>query len=129
MKKKLYYLENYDCLDRWIGYWYQIESVLDLNPKTVLEIGPGNKTVSDYLKKRSFRIRTCDARSFVKPDFMSDVREIKAKDNSFDLVLCCEVLEHIPFEDFSKAVSEIYRVAKRFAVISIPQRVVYSQLH
>ena len=40
------------------------------------------------------------------------------KSNSFDLVLCNEVLEHL--ENPQKAMSEIFRVTKSFLIISIP---------
>lgn len=40
------------------------------------------------------------------------------KANSFDLVLCTEVLEHL--EDFYIAFSEILRVAKKYILITVP---------
>jgi SAM-dependent methyltransferase len=39
-------------------------------------------------------------------------------DNSFDLVLCTEVLEHL--EDPAKGLKELARVSKRYLVISVP---------
>ena len=43
-------------------------------------------------------------------------------DESFDQIICSEVLEHIP--DYKKVISEIYRVAKKNAYIgiSVPNR-------
>ena len=41
-------------------------------------------------------------------------------DDSFDVVLCAEVLEHLPFEDFKKGLSEIKRVSKRYCILSLP---------
>lgn len=40
------------------------------------------------------------------------------KDNSFDLVLCTEVLEHL--DDPSKALEELIRVSKKYLVLSVP---------
>jgi len=35
-------------------------------------------------------------------------------------VLCAEVLEHLPYDEFSKALSEIKRAAKFGAILSLP---------
>ncbi len=43
-------------------------------------------------------------------------------DDAFDVVLCCEVLEHIPPRLLASACSGIARVTKRHAVIGVPFR-------
>lgn len=48
---KEHYFEGYDEKARWISYWHQINEVLKTNARTVLEVGIGNGTVSDYLKR------------------------------------------------------------------------------
>jgi len=52
---------------------------------------------------------------------VSDVTCLPFKDNSFDHVICSEVLEHIP--DDNKAMSEIIRVLKsgKTLVVSVPR--------
>lgn len=44
--------------------------------------------------------------------------DLPYEDQSFDLVVCSEVLEHL--DDPEKALREIARVTKRYAVISVP---------
>jgi ubiquinone/menaquinone biosynthesis C-methylase UbiE len=56
----------------------------------------------------------------LEPDFVEDVRNLPFKDNKFDLVTCFEVLEHLPWEDLEKAISELKRVSKNKIIISIP---------
>jgi ubiquinone/menaquinone biosynthesis C-methylase UbiE len=47
-----------------------------------------------------------------------DVRNLPFKDNSIDLLLCSEVLEHI--HDYHKSLAELFRVAKKYLIISFP---------
>jgi len=125
---KIYYSSKYDDLSRFISYFYQIDLVRSFKPNKILEIGIGNKTVSDYLKKHEFNIDTCDIDKKLKPDFIADIKKLPFKENSYDLVLSCEVLEHLPFSDFDKALSEIWRVTKKYAVISLPYPSVHCEL-
>lgn len=118
--KEHYFNLQYDSKPRWASYWYQINAVLDKKPKSVLEIGVGNKTVSDYLKKLDIDVKTCDFDKNLQPDIIAEVAQLPLKDKSFDLVLCAEVLEHMPFSDFSKALKEIRRVTKKWVVITLP---------
>jgi 2-polyprenyl-3-methyl-5-hydroxy-6-metoxy-1,4-benzoquinol methylase len=42
--------------------------------------------------------------------------------NSFDVVACYEVLEHLSYENFNKALREIYRVCSHYTMVSLPDR-------
>lgn len=121
-------IENYykqEDLDRFISYFYQIDTIKKLNPKTVLEIGIGNKTVSNYLKYHGFKITTCDFNKNINPDYIADVRNLPFQDNSFDVVMACEILEHIPYQDLTKALSNLHKVTKKYVVISVPYSSIY----
>ena len=117
---KEHYEKNYDDLNRFISYFYQIDLVKRLNVKTILEIGIGNKTVSNYLKHSGFNVTTCDFDKSLKPDYVADIRKLPLKDNSYDLVMACEILEHLPWEEADAALKEMQRVTKMYAVISLP---------
>jgi SAM-dependent methyltransferase len=56
----------------------------------------------------------------VRPDVIMDVENITFPDNTFDVVLCNHVLEHVP--DDKKAMSEIFRVLKPggWAMLQVP---------
>ncbi len=112
---------KYITQDRWNNYWYQIRSVKFFGEeKSILEIGVGNKIVSDCLKKMGFQIKTLDINPSLFPDCVASVENIPLSDKSFDAVLAAEVLEHLPFDKFEKCLSEIRRVAKNGAIISLP---------
>ena len=115
-----YFNIEYDTKSRWISYWYQINEVINLKSKSVLEIGVGNKSVSDYLTKIGFRVKTCDLDKSLKPDVVANILNLPFKIDSFDVVLCAEVLEHLPFKNFSRALSNIHKVSKKYAIITLP---------
>lgn len=119
-QKDNHYNISYDTIFRFVSYFYQIDSVSRLNPGNILEIGVGNGTVANYLKQNGFGVKTCDIDPDLKPDYVADIRKLPLRDNDFDLVLACEILEHIPFEDVGAALEELRRVAKKHVVISLP---------
>ena len=47
-----------------------------------------------------------------------NIYQLPYEDNSFDLVLCTEVLEHL--DDPQKGLRELIRVSKKYLVISVP---------
>lgn len=47
-----------------------------------------------------------------------DIYNLPYKDNSFDIVLCTEVLEHL--EDPGRALEELKRVTKKYIMLTVP---------
>ena len=121
-KRDVYFGKNYDSKRRFLSYWHQIEEARKIKPESSLEIGVGNKFTSDYLKKRDFNITTLDHNPHLKPDTVGSVLNIPFKRNAFELVMCYEVLEHMPFDKFRTALGEIKRVSKKYALISLPEK-------
>jgi SAM-dependent methyltransferase len=118
--KEGYYGGSYESLNMWINHWFQIQEVLQLNKNRILEIGPGNGVVGYLLKKCGLNVFTSDIDFRNKPDVLGDVSYLPFKQCSFDVILCCEVLEHIPYNEFENTLKEIYRVNNGFVVISLP---------
>jgi len=115
-----YHFLNYVYFARWASYWQQINEVLRLKPTNVLEVGIGGGLVANYLKSLGVDIKTCDIDGKLKPDFAGSVENLPFEDNSFDVILCAEVLEHLPFEKFPIALKELNRVSKKYVVLSLP---------
>ena len=63
-----------------------------------------------FKKFENWNYTTCDLNSPLA-DIKSDICNLPFKNNSFDLILCNHVLEHIP--DHNKAISELYRILKK----------------
>lgn len=55
------------------------------------------------------------------------VTDIKRTDNSFDLLIALEVLEHV--EDFKESVKELFRVTSRYVLISVPNEPLWRLLN
>lgn len=101
-----------------------------LSPKTVLDAGCGegftlNKLMLNQIGQSIEGVEyTKEAIAFGKKLFPKanikhgSIYDLPYKDNSFDLVVCTEVLEHL--EDPKKAMSEIARVSKKYVVLSVP---------
>jgi SAM-dependent methyltransferase len=102
------------------AYWHQILEIVSVHPQTVLEVGLGNGFVSRYLRQRGFAVTTLDIDPATGPDLTASVCAMPFSRLSFDVVACYEVLEHLPFEYFSTAICEIYRLTRLRAVISLP---------
>ena len=115
-----YFERKYNDGERWMSYRRQIDEVLKVKPDNVLEIGIGNGLVAWYLKSCGISVITLDIDKELKPDVVGSVEKMPFDDNSFDVILCAEVLEHLPFEKFPKALSELKRAAKKFVVLFLP---------
>ena len=115
-----HYYNNYDSKGRFWSYWHQINEITSLGSNRVLEIGIGSGFVYRYLRGRKIKVITLDIDGRLNPDAVGSVLRLPFSNESFGVVACYEVLEHLPYEDFPKALSEINRVSSRYAVLSVP---------
>jgi hypothetical protein len=122
VEKDYYIQRKYNSLKRFISYYYQLSTIQDLDPETVLEIGSGVNIVADLLKKSGVSVKVSDIDPQVQPDILADVRDLPCEDSSFDMVVAFQILEHLPFEDFEKALGELHRVSNKHVVISLPYK-------
>ena len=115
-----YFKPSYDTKKRFISYWHQITELIQLKPSSILEIGIGNSLVSNYLKQRGYNVTTMDIDPCLNPDIVASIDRIPFTDESFDVVACFEVLEHLPYEKFTISLKELHRVSRRYVVLSLP---------
>ncbi len=108
----------HDDLNRFKAYWNQIQEVMKLNPKTVLEVGKGTGFLSRYLELLGVEVTTLDVDPLTEPDIISDIRDFDLT-KKYDVVCLFEVLEHIPYQDALKVFSNLKGHA-RFIVLSVP---------
>ncbi len=122
------FYSGYDNAIRFSSYYHQIELVRRLSPARILEVGIGNKTVSNYLRQQGIDVTTCDYDGSLGPDHVADIRNLPFEDGEFDLVMACEILEHLPWDDLPVALEQLARVTSRYALISLPYLSVYFEM-
>lgn len=103
-------------------------------PARILEVGVGEGEVTSRLMTRwpgadCVGVDLPDAElaaHWDRRDFaplFGDIGRLPFPDNSFDLVLAIEVLEHVPFPEL--ALAELDRVARRDLVVSVPREPIW----
>ena len=123
MPPERYVEGTYASLDRFISYSYQLRVIRASGARSILFIGVGDGLVADLLKKdHALVVTTLDIDPELKPDCVGDIRALPFPDASFDAVCAFEVLEHLPWEETQKGITEMARVSKTFALISVPHR-------
>ena len=89
-------------------------------PLKVLHFAPEQAFYKQFKKLKNLEYITTDLNSPLA-DVKADICALPFKDDSFDVILCNHVLEHIP--DDRKALSELYRILKPsgWGIFQIPQ--------
>lgn len=121
VNKTAYNFSRYAHPGRFVSYYHQIAEVLTLNPESILEIGVGDGVFRDYIKNNTgVSYTSIDVAEDLHPDVVGEVTKLPFQNNVFDVVCAFEVLEHIPFDQFEKALLEIHRVTRNTVILSLP---------
>jgi SAM-dependent methyltransferase len=115
-----YSATDYNTKERICSYWHQVDEVRRLGGRTVLEIGPGAGIVTDWLRRAGKDVTTLDMDPAVGADHQASATDLPLENHSVDVVLCAQVLEHMPFEEAERALAELARVARLGVVVSVP---------
>jgi hypothetical protein len=114
--------ERYLYESRWSSFWHQITCVLESRREgSLLEIGVGNRVVSYVLRQR-FAVTTLDIDPDLAPDMVGDIRDVDRlfEGRLFDVVLCAEVLEHLPFDHFLPVLRKLSTITKENLIVGLP---------
>jgi ubiquinone/menaquinone biosynthesis C-methylase UbiE len=114
-----------------------VAEVVALSPQTFLDAGCGEGFVARQVIDAvpGIELTGCDV-SDVALEIAADANpegrfvvgsltDLPFPDRSFDVVGCFEVLEHLPGDLPRRALSELARVARRAAVLSVPHEPVF----
>ncbi len=114
------------------GFYAQV------SPRSVLEVGCGEGRLAQHLVTTALRpdrfvITDVDLVALAPGlDPLLEPRQASAyelpfEDRSFDLIVCCEVLEHL--DDPVRGIAEVARVARRAAIVSTPREPLWRALN
>lgn len=122
VKKEHYDFNKYVNIERWNSYYYQLVNAMGGGAiNSILLIGVGDGIVSTALETLGYKVTTFDFDESLKPDIVGSVTEIeKIVKQKYDCVVCCQVLEHLPFENFEKVIRQFRKIAKKRLVLSLP---------
>lgn len=120
-KPREHYLSvRYVDEQRLVSLAHQIRQCHQEEFHSVLEVGRGNGVLEFVLKSAGKEVTSVDLDPRTLPDIVADVTGLPFADASFDAVCAYQVLEHLPFERLSRALSEMQRVARRRVFLSLP---------
>lgn len=105
------------CLEVGCGEGYLLSHIDQLFPGTYLEGIDFSQEIIDFARLKN-------------PDVyfkQASVLDLPYESDAFDLVIACEVLEHV--DAYTKALSEIQRVGNTHFIFSVPQEPVWRYLN
>ena len=105
---------------RLLWLFLQNETSFFSDSLKVLHIAPEQAFYKRFKKMPSLDYITADLYSPIA-DIKADITQLPFDDNTFDVIFCNHVLEHIP--DDTKAMQELYRVLKKggWGIFQVPQ--------
>jgi len=113
------------------SHFMQVYLTLSLNAKNVLEIGKETGFVSSILNQHC-NLTTLDSQEEFEPNLLIDITDLKQLDTleneTYDLILLCEVLEHIPYERIDGILEILEKKTSKYLIISIPNHTTYVNL-
>jgi hypothetical protein len=90
--------------------WYGCDSHLD--------VGANTQPYAILSKTMGLRTARCDVKGYTSDCVLGALPRLPFKDESYDLVSCLQVLEHLP--DTQSCINNLCRIAKKVVVIQIP---------
>lgn len=121
-KRQLY---AYYSEKRIVHQWFQVKLLENLPVQRIMEIGPAYGVPTALLANAGYEVTTLDfmerkllgASSHIIADLWK--ADPKVYSNQ-DCILCCEVLEHFPFEKSCDLLTKFYKSKVPYLVLSVP---------
>jgi len=115
-------------ISRMLNWKVRYHKILKNNPDlldektSILEVGSGGNGLAPYLNRKIFCLDQKFPERIHKniTPIIGSIDDIKYDDDSFDCVVCVDVMEHLSEKIRASALAELIRVAKEKVVLSFP---------
>lgn len=99
-------------------------SILPGDAEKIIDIGSGpgimSSRIPPFHKVLCMDLDERIVKTTSKPWCIGNITEIPLEDNAADLVMACDVLEHLTTEELGTAIKEIQRVSRRYIYVQVP---------
>ncbi|HHY71904.1 MAG TPA: methyltransferase domain-containing protein [Bacillus bacterium] len=128
-RNTIYYFEQPEIWNSEISPYQKqvlkdILNIIPLDVKSVLDVGCGNGLITNILAQNYNVVgfdRSIEALKSVQCEtVVGDITNMPFEDNSFDLVMANDVIEHLNQKDRYKGLMECSRVASKYVIITVP---------
>lgn len=120
---RLFWIANRISEEKFLSYFLQVSEILRL-PKSransILEIGPGSGIFRSMIGNYGYHVTTVDIDLVKAPDVVGNVLNLPFREDTFDVVVCFEVLEHLPYRYFRNTIEEMASAARNYVFLSLP---------
>jgi hypothetical protein len=109
--------------EKFFSYYCQYREIAALprsRAGSILEVGVKGGVFNSLIRNSGYDVTTFDIDPVVGPDIVGNVLDTGLPSESFDAAVCFEVLEHLPYDRFPAAVSELARVSRNYVFLSLP---------
>lgn len=120
-------LDQYRASDTERERIVDLMALIPTGIQSAIDIGARDGFISRQLAGLGLQVTALDLKKPEIPDeniscVQGDLTQLAFADGTFDLVLCTEVIEHIPTALLQKACDELKRVSRKYLIVGVPFR-------
>jgi len=116
--------DNVDISDHIQNKINKIKDIIPADVNSLIDVGCGNGIILNQLVSKWNGIgidRSWVALKHVNAHKVNaDIQNLPIQSDKVDLVICSEVLEHLPESVLKKAIAELKRISKKYILITVP---------
>ncbi len=117
--KEVYAKDSYFEITQLQSQVFQLTGIRRFSPKKIIEVGVGSGFTSIFLRRAGYSVTTIDINKNLEPDICCDISEIlqKVEAKEYDLAVCCQVLEHLPFDEFEACIERLSKFGNLYLTL------------
>lgn len=131
VKYEYYWRRQWSLSSERVGERFAVDKLCRLlDFKTVLDVGCGPGQSVHWLLEHGYDTKGCDISRYVVDNPVPELHDknvlhcapasdLPFADNSFDVVFCTDVMEHIPEENIDTSIREMARVVRKYLFLTI----------